>query len=122
MPKTCSVPGCERTHRVRGLCGSHDNRRRKGTPLEPPLRRYGVKGCSVPGCAKPHVALGFCYGHWSEHRYGEARWRQRTPDQRATILELHTQGLSKAEIARRVGCSASTVSRLVNGKTFQPKR
>ena len=90
--------------------------------MDAPVRHYGVKGCAVVGCAEPHSARGLCVGHWRQSRRGAPRWRMRTPAEREQILVLHGQGVSMAEIARRFGCSTTTVWRIVNGKTFQPRR
>lgn len=46
----------------------------------------------------------------------EARPVSTTPEQRAQILKLRSEGKSNSEIARHVGTSAPTVSRVANAK------
>ena len=113
----CSVPGCERRQEARGLCKAHYSRRRRGLPLATPLRSYGVKGCSVAGCDRPHSARGLCNYHWKEARK-PPRWRQRTPEEVQAIRQLHAQGVSFEELARRFGCAASTAARICKGWSF----
>lgn len=113
----CSVPGCERRKDARGLCKAHYNRHRRGLPLATPLRSYGVKGCLVGGCDRPHSARGLCNFHWKEARK-PPRWRQRTPEEVQTMRQLHTQGVSFEELARRFGCAASTAARICKGWSF----
>lgn len=35
----CSVPSCDGVKRQAGLCDAHVNRKRKGLPMDPPIRR-----------------------------------------------------------------------------------
>ena len=122
MPAPCTVSGCDHPRASRGLCKTHDGRRRRGKPLDTPLRRYKAKGCSVPGCTKPHTAKGFCFEHWRVDRYGAPRRRQRTPAERAAIQKLYEAGVNMTEIARRFDCSRDTVVRIVRGRTFRSKQ
>jgi AraC-like DNA-binding protein len=115
--RTCSVTGCHRAPRARGLCDSHYQRHRRGLPVEAPLRSYGANGCSVTGCRRPHAARGLCYRHWKENR-NPPRWRQRTPAEVQAMRQMHTQGTSFEELARRFGCSASTAARICKGWSF----
>ncbi len=118
MP-ACTAPGCDRRTVANGLCNAHNSRRRRGKPLDTPLRQYKVKGCSVEGCTRPHTALGYCYLHWTQHRYGPPCRRQRTPDEIDAIRKLHAAGMNMTQIARRFDCSRNTVMRIVRGMTFQ---
>ena len=60
--RTCSIEGCLRIHKARGLCGAHYLRlRRRGSPNAPPVRIRG--GCSVDGCRRPHFGRGWCQLH-----------------------------------------------------------
>ena len=115
----CTVPGCDRKTAANGLCGTHDHRRRRGKPLDTPIRQYGVKGCTVEGCARKHTARGLCHLHWKQHRNGPPQWRQRTPDEIEAIRQLHANGVNMTEISRRFDCSRSTVMRIVRGLSFR---
>jgi len=75
-----------------------------------PLRSYGITGCSVDGCAREHAAGGLCYYHWSQARK-PSRWRQRTPAEVKEMRQLHSQGVSFEELARRFACAPSTAAR-----------
>jgi hypothetical protein len=37
---TCTINGCEREHDSNGLCKTHATRRRRGVPLDRPVRLY----------------------------------------------------------------------------------
>lgn len=65
----CSIEGCVREARARGLCEAHYSRLRhhgdpnRGGPL-PPVTRT----CTVSGCNRVHYAKGFCSTHYRRHR------------------------------------------------------
>ncbi len=122
MPAPCTISGCDRPRVAHGLCKTHDGRRRRGKPLDTPLRRYKAKGCSVPDCTRPHTAKGFCFEHWRVDRYGAPQRRQRTSSERAAIQKLYEAGVNMTEISRRFGCSRATVVRIVRGRTFRSKQ
>ena len=63
--RQCSIDGCERETRGRGLCATHWWRNRHGKPLDAPFRELRPKGtpCSVQGCIAPHKARGMCAPH-----------------------------------------------------------
>lgn len=69
--RTCEVPGCERKHRCKGLCGLHyDRARRTGTTDAPTL--VPPRECSVPGCGRAHTCRGYCRAHYGRLlRYGD---------------------------------------------------
>lgn len=113
----CSVAGCDRKVRARGLCDSHYQRQRRGRPVEAPLRDYGAQGCAVPGCGGRHTAGGYCHHHWRQGRQPR-RFRQRTPAEVQEMRQLHAQGVSFEELARRFGCSASTAARICKKWSF----
>ena len=77
--KACSVEGCARKHRARGLCQRHYYLSwKKGSsppssPREPrhvPVHRKprAFKACDVEGCPRPLVARGLCGTHYSAAR------------------------------------------------------
>jgi len=113
VPGVCTVPDCNRPIAANTLCAGHDHRRRRGKPLDTPLRQYGIKGCSVAGCTRKHAARGFCYLHWHQDRNGPPRRRQRTPDEIDSMRQLHADGVNMTEISRRFGCSRITVVRII---------
>ncbi len=66
--KTCSVPGCKRAYRAKGLCFFHYKKWRR-SELEERPRRYVI--CSKPDCKKKVLAHGLCQEHfdaWKKSR------------------------------------------------------
>lgn len=63
---TCSVDGCERRHKSRGLCNVHYMEAYRLAELPP--RTQPVQGCSIEDCDRKHVARGLCNRHYM-------RWR-----------------------------------------------
>jgi hypothetical protein len=61
--RLCSVDGCGRPHRARGLCSTHYFRQQKGIDLAPPVRPFYGPTCSVGGCGLPHDSRGLCKMH-----------------------------------------------------------
>ena len=59
--KTCSVEGCKRAYRAKGLCFFHYRKWRRGE-LEKRPRRF--KTCGKPDCRKKVVAHGLCQEHY----------------------------------------------------------
>lgn len=52
--KTCSIEGCERPHRARGMCTTHRYRFDNGLPMEVEVRQYEHEPvCKVEGCENP---------------------------------------------------------------------
>lgn len=67
--RTCSIEGCGRPAKVKGMCGAHYQRTRNGVDLSLPLRESG-RTCDVDGCDRPHDAKGLCGTHASRARRG----------------------------------------------------
>ena len=59
--KTCSVDGCKRAYRAKGLCFFHYKKWRRGE-LEKRPGRY--RTCGKEGCKKKVVAHGLCQEHF----------------------------------------------------------
>jgi hypothetical protein len=61
--RSCSVPGCDRTHVARGLCKPHYREARaNGLPLAEPVRYAPI--CSVDGCGNQQEKRGYCDKHY----------------------------------------------------------
>ncbi len=70
--KACSVQGCKRAYRAKGLCFFHYRKWRRGE-IEGHPRRYHT--CSKPDCKKKVVGHGLCQEHydaWKKSRKGAA--------------------------------------------------
>lgn len=66
--KTCTVAGCKRSYRAKGLCFFHYGKWRRGE-LEDRPRRYVT--CSKPECKKKVAGHGLCQEHfdaWKKSR------------------------------------------------------
>ncbi len=66
--KACTVEGCKRGYRAKGLCFFHYKKWRRGE-LEARPPRYET--CSRPDCKKKVVAHGLCqdhFGAWKKSR------------------------------------------------------
>ena len=59
--KTCTVQGCKRAYRAKGLCFFHYKKWRR-SELEAKPARYVT--CSKPECKKKVVAHGLCQEHY----------------------------------------------------------
>jgi hypothetical protein len=59
--KACTVAGCKRAYRAKGLCFFHYDKWRRGE-LEKRPPRYHT--CSKEGCKKKVVAHGLCQEHF----------------------------------------------------------
>lgn len=53
----CSVSGCDKPTRSKGLCATHYSQQ-----LEPKL-------CKLPGCGRKAVSHGYCSMHWNRINY-----------------------------------------------------
>ena len=80
----CSVDGCERKVRSKGLCGAHYNRSLKGLSLDKPLRPsyqrvYGEGDiCQVEGCENRAAIARYCKPHYNRAWAGrrlDAEWQ-----------------------------------------------
>lgn len=66
--KMCSIDGCEKELRARGLCGTHWARWRKTGTTDDPEPKYKSDFCSIDGCDKHRKTLGLCEMHYYRRR------------------------------------------------------
>lgn len=79
---TCSIAGCGRNERAKGLCAGHARRLAEtGDPLSGnPLPGDAKRRCSAEGCEQPHSARGFCRKHYHRlQRNGDHTVTQNAP-------------------------------------------
>ncbi|WP_239404651.1 endonuclease VII domain-containing protein [Frankia sp. Cj3] len=134
---TCSIEDCGRKLRAHGLCNTHNERRRKGQDLAPPVRQYDRdKACRVAGCEQERRPGGdgtYCPMHKRRfERRGDAGGgaRERSPFGQATWNEpnrrrdqqLKKYGLTAAEYdhllaAQRGGCAVCATKTPGNRRT-----
>ncbi|HET6436772.1 MAG TPA: hypothetical protein VFG59_01830 [Anaeromyxobacter sp.] len=60
--KTCTVAGCKRAYRAKGLCFFHYDKWRRGE-MESKPPRYKI--CSMPECEKKVKEHGLCEEHFT---------------------------------------------------------
>ena len=76
MQTFCTLPGCDRFHHARGLCGTHYRRWSLGQSLTVPVGALAVPRprplCTVPGCDRPNDAHGLCGTHRRRKRLGQS--------------------------------------------------
>lgn len=112
MPYTnyypCTVDGCEKPLKNRGLCAMHDKRMRTHKTLEQVNKPGGViknRKCSIEGCNKKHCAKGWCFMHWNRARiYGNPEMVTSTGYKidRAGYVTIHLPGHPLANAAGSV--------------------
>lgn len=66
--KQCSVQGCLRAARSKGLCATHYQQARRGTELQPIAPRDPRQVCYVPDCNKQVYARAMCAAHYQQWR------------------------------------------------------
>ena len=65
--KPCSLDGCGRPVRAKGLCNPHYIQQERGKSLTP-IRKRTPKhtGCGEKGCEKTHYSKGLCRNHYAK--------------------------------------------------------
>jgi len=75
--RKCSVEGCTRPYRTKGMCGLHYERMRSGCPLSTPVhRRDPKKVCNVEGCdtlVGRWGARGMCRSHYRRSKRAQKK-------------------------------------------------
>lgn len=96
--RKCSVDGCVKHGRTKGLCPAHYQRLKKyGDPLMGGLMRNRKEPsiCSIAGCGGMSVAHGFCSMHYTRFRtHGNtttiggkrAKWTEKILDDQGYVL------------------------------------
>ncbi|HSN13078.1 MAG TPA: hypothetical protein VLT61_00500 [Anaeromyxobacteraceae bacterium] len=75
--KACTVQGCKRAYRAKGLCFFHYQKWRRGE-MEGRPARYGT--CSKPDCKKKVAAHGLCQEHFDAWKKGRKKNQVATPE------------------------------------------
>lgn len=75
--RLCTVEGCGKSHKAKGLCNTHyKSLTRYGTLTGPPSV---TRGCTVEGCERRHMARGWCAAHHARwYRYGDPTFEHPT--------------------------------------------
>lgn len=61
----CSVEGCERSVKSKGMCQTHYARAWRGSPLDAPIRVWKHNApCEVAGCERPARTKQMCEAHY----------------------------------------------------------
>lgn len=69
--RLCSIEGCEKKHKAKGLCAMHYRRLKKNGTTDLPEKTPFWRPCDIPGCEKPHYAKGYCVMHYARNKkYG----------------------------------------------------
>jgi hypothetical protein len=90
--RICSVEGCGKPHRARGLCSGCYGKASKGGQL-PPRGQITPRCCTVDGCGGKHEALGLCKRHYHRLRqHGDLNLSIELPPRR-TICTVDGCGL-----------------------------
>jgi len=99
----CSIEGCERRVKAKGLCNMHYVRLQKyGSTDDRPRRSKNTNPCSVAGCNRIVHAKGYCLKHYKRHL------KYNSPD--ASNLQKASPGALKGKICRVEGCSNKAIS------------
>lgn len=123
--KLCSVDGCDRPHRAKGMCTTHRYRFDKGLPMGEPVRQYEHERiCKVEGCDKSRIGGDGTYCPLHRRRqdrhgdaggaerqrapFGEAVWNEPNYRRREKLLAEYGMTVAQydAMLLRQNGCCA----------------
>jgi 5-methylcytosine-specific restriction endonuclease McrA len=90
---TCRVRGCDLPAKCRGMCSLHEQRDRRGVPLDRPIEVKNLgQACSVDGCDTASRKRGWCPKHYE-------RWMKHG-DVTVVIVAVRKTGCSVADCER----------------------
>lgn len=77
--RTCTIDGCDKPHVCRGLCHTHNSRRRRGLPLDAPVRPRAVAlgRCEFDNCSEKAFAKRLCKRHYQSQYVRESKRSRR---------------------------------------------
>jgi hypothetical protein len=124
MDNVCRIDGCGRARKTaEGLCPTHEHRRRKGLPLDAPVKVYGApKGpCSVEGCDRKEKSSGMCDTHYRRMKRGlDLLAPIRSPSPRGTNARCEVDHCAKTAVSYGL-CSTHAYQR-DTGAEIGPRR
>ncbi len=80
---SCTIDGCDAAHKAKGLCNTHYQRTKTGTPLDQPIK---------------HKAPG-TWSEWAVDKYGYVR-RQRTTPEGVHEAQIQHREVMKKKLGR----------------------
>jgi hypothetical protein len=64
----CSVEGCQKDAKSKGLCATHYQKQRNASNT-PKIKKFNFKPCNAAGCEENAVRLGLCQKHLTEWNF-----------------------------------------------------
>jgi len=110
LHETCTVNGCDRPHKARGLCQTHYMQFKRGAPITETIKsrvRDKPPECVEDGCSNPVKANGLCATHYQRKlRRGFTTYPDRKRPPKPCKVEgcediLYAKGLCHAHYLRR---------------------
>ena len=120
--KTCSIKGCPRPAKAKGLCRIHYDRTRRGsTDMRPEKmacwdtrQRPQHEPCKVEGCGKKYHALGYCRHHYENFQRTGSPTKNKYKDK--TMVKCKIDGCErKVSSLSRYGMCAMHIARFRRG-------
>ncbi|WP_027947193.1 hypothetical protein [Amycolatopsis taiwanensis] len=75
---TCTIKGCTRNRKAKGLCNNHYQQLRRAGRVTAPEKDTH---CSVDGCTNTRTARGYCLGHYTN-------WKRTGNPEHAPVQQL----------------------------------
>lgn len=110
LHETCTVNGCDRPHKARGLCQTHYMQFKRGAPITETIKsrvRDKPLECVEDGCSNPVKANGLCKMHYQRKlRHGFTKYTDRKRPPKPCSVEgcgdiLYAKGLCHSHYLRR---------------------